>query len=65
MTTNKLNENDSGSISEQLENGCTRCRPWEISGGEYKGCGVGGWMNADGDTTHSSDCSDSRFQPPC
>ena len=65
MTTNNLKQNNSGSSPVQLQGGCCSNCLFEVCGGAYKGCGVGGWLNGDGDTTACSDCSDSRFQTPC
>jgi len=69
MTTNKINQNTLHSSHEtiptQLLGGNLGGRVWEVSGGAYKGCNVGGWVNDDGDTTPCTDCSTSRFQSPC
>lgn len=70
MATNKLNENEScannRTVPIQLKGGCCvyNCLR-DVCGGEYKGCSVGGWINGDGDTTNCTDCSSSRFKPPC
>jgi len=37
----------------------------DICGGEYKGCGVGGWISGDGDLNPDIDCSASRFKAEC
>jgi hypothetical protein len=65
MTTNNLKENDIDTTPIQLQEGCTGNCLWEVCGGAYTGCGVGGWMNGDGDASISSDCSNARFQAPC
>ncbi len=63
----KLNNNIDQKLNNNilLDNNCIYSCLWEISGGEYKGCNVGGWIATDSDTSSCNDCSSSRFQPLC
>lgn len=65
MPTNNLKENDIEHTTMPLTEGYVVNCLWEVSGGVYTGCGVGGWINNDGDTSSISNCLDSRFDSPC
>jgi len=65
MTTINLKQNESNPTYNQYQDERNCRRIWDVSGGPYKGCVVGGWITGDGDTDTCSDCSDNRFPVTC
>ena len=66
MEINKLDETVSNVTPLQLNGTCCvyNCLR-DVCGGEYKGCGVSGWLDGDGDVSIDTGCTDPRFQSPC